>query len=207
MTQYNIVITEAIKQAIPSDKYWAWYIAGEAGIVEYTNRILKKLRVLYHASVHAQYSIDNFEFLMSSSKWPHTFSLISHWATVNLSYKLLSLRSKLSFCGYWLLIVFISWEYTVGFQSTLCWVVKYAKRVLKKFSSSSLNLARHWPPESVEPHNVGIHVVDVVSVGRIAIWCPFFRIRTLCLKLMTFNLTLIINTVKPNNLYKKWLGL
>ena len=57
-------------------------------------------------------------------------------------------------------------------------------------------------PEVVENGHVGIHVIDVVSVGRVLIFGPFFGGRNVPVKKWIFRFALIVHRVESNNVPK-----
>lgn len=61
----------------------------------------------------------------------------------------------------------------------------------------------HPPAEVVEYHDVGIHVVQVVAVGRVLLTGPDVRAGTLLREHVFTVLGFIIHTVKPCHLGRK----
>ncbi len=59
---------------------------------------------------------------------------------------------------------------------------------------------KHILPEVVEHHDVGIHVEEVVAVGRIVICCPLLRFGALIREHVVTMFGFIIHTVKASHL-------
>lgn len=61
----------------------------------------------------------------------------------------------------------------------------------------------HPPAKVVEHHDVGIHVIQVVAVGRVLFACPVIWARALVREHVVTVLGLIIHTVKPCHLGRR----